>query len=143
MRFIIRGNQENPLGNPMGYMRTTYRSKWTKKYGRYRAWKSYVWVSLCSEYLEKPRYIDKVFCDIRIWYVDNRRSDPDNILKGIIDSLSDYKSRLYTHQRLWPTDRNVVGRVIDFDFDKENPRVEVEIQESDWRELHHEKYNSS
>ena len=52
IEFLIKGNQEDPTGNPLGYTRTTQASKWNPKYQRYCKWKNYV-VSKCMTGMPK------------------------------------------------------------------------------------------
>lgn len=47
------------------------------------------------------------------YFANDSRSDPDNVQKGVADAL-------------FKNDKYVAGSY-DFAFDKENPRVEVEI----------------
>ncbi len=109
-------------GRPMGYVRTTQRQKWVDpRWKRYQAFKNAV--AACSWQVGPwDAIIDairngKVYLEITIYYKSNaRRPDPTNVLNGVIDAL-------------FRQDRNVVGRVKDFHFDKENPRVEVTIWE--------------
>jgi crossover junction endodeoxyribonuclease RusA len=58
---------------------------------------------------------------MRVWFYwpDRRRRDQDNPLKQLQDSLTDV---------LWEDDRQVLPRVMDFDVDRVNPRVEIELE---------------
>tara|TARA_Y100000310_G_C20488908_1_gene718178 strand:+ start:361 stop:795 length:435 start_codon:yes stop_codon:yes gene_type:complete len=140
IRFIIPGNQEDVLGNPIGYTRTTQRSKWTEKSRRYEAWKEYVWKCVKTVVNTIPRYEEdeKIALECRIWYKNKRRPDPGNVVKGIADALADKKLTgercTYQEQRLYHDDKNVMERTISFDYNKGFPRVEVEIYsiEPEW-----------
>jgi hypothetical protein len=61
----------------------------------------------------KPR--KKVFMDVMIYFSCGRHGDPENIRKGVQDAI-------------YIQDRMVAGSV-DFAYDRDNPRVEVEIRE--------------
>lgn len=120
-KFTIQGNQDNPLGNPLGYHRATQGSKWNDKYKRYQAWKDHVCDAMRDAghlpyTIRKPLTTDKAVwtrMDIKIYFANDARSDPDNVWKGIADALFD-------------NDKYLSGS-FDFDYDKQNPRVEVEI----------------
>lgn len=53
--------------------------------------------------------------DIKIYFANNRRGDPEGIFGGIADAI-------------FENDRNLSGS-FDFDFDKNNPRVECVLEE--------------
>lgn len=122
VKFTIYGNQENPLGNPIGYHRTTQGSKYSAAAMRYSYWKNHVVAAYidaggtvnCPGY--KPLDIGKAKAYLRTmtYFATNARPDPDNVQKGIADAL-------------FANDKNVAGSY-DFDFDKANPRVEVTIE---------------
>lgn len=130
-RFTVKGNQDNPLGNPVGYVRTTQRSKWVSvQYRRYSQYKDHVIAAFLSVY-SQPAFLDnmrrtghpidppnrfKIYCHVRIWFANHAHADPDNIWKAQNDSL-------------FSNDKWVAGSV-DFDYDPENPRVEVSIGSS-------------
>lgn len=124
MKFVIYGNQEDPQGNPIGYHRTTQGSYWNAGSKRYKAWKDYV--AACYERSmpsqrrstasinQKPiASKEKHYLRTMIYFANNARPDPDNVQKGIADAL-------------FQNDKNVAGSY-DFAFDKERPRVEVQI----------------
>ena len=104
LKFEIFGNQEDPLGNPIPYTRTTARAKyrlWTKsgkptQYARYVAFKSHILRSLSREderhliqeiwpLIAAERY--QFFLDCQMQFRGTRYGDPDNIVKGLLDSL--------------------------------------------------------
>lgn len=136
--FTVFGNEKDLLSNPRAYLRTTQRMKFYEDYRVFQNWKDYVWKALCRDVKKPPRFKNgiKVIVSCKIFYMnkDRRRADPGNIVKGIVDALSDKKHRTlgiigsvaYTEKRLWPSDRCVLERCEDYDFD-EIPRVEVEI----------------
>ncbi len=59
----------------------------------------------------KPK--KKVYLDVMIWFGSHRHPDPENVRKLIQDAIFDQ-------------DKMVAGAV-DFDYDPENPRVEISI----------------
>ena len=121
MKFTIYGNHENRKGNPLGYHRTTQGSYWNKSSRRYYAWKQHVIDAYCeagglsdfSTAKPIPKSKKKIYLHTMTYFANDSRSDPDNVQKGIADAL-------------FQDDKYVAGSY-DFDFDKENPRVEVEI----------------
>ncbi|GMA59713.1 RusA family crossover junction endodeoxyribonuclease [Alicyclobacillus fastidiosus] len=58
---------------------------------------------------------------LKVWYFwgDRRRHDQDNPLKLLQDALTGV---------VWEDDRWVLPQVMDFDVDKQNPRLEIEIE---------------
>lgn len=131
--FTIKGNQENPSGNPIPYTRTTQGSVWSDKSARYQKWKSYV-VSKYIKALEslgnaerntlveehdlnklKPIKDNKrrSHMKIMIYFCNKAHPDSDNVFKGIADSL-------------FANDKYLSGEFY-FDYAKEG-YVEVTIQ---------------
>jgi len=136
--FTILGNHEDSKGNPIGYTRTTQRQKFKDpKAKRYEAWKDYVWNCLIKAELNLPRYENgqKVVVSCYIEYKNKRRPDPGNVVKGIVDALADRihrtkkHPRIWTERRLYPNDRNVLERAMDFSY-SENPGVLVVVSEA-------------
>jgi len=58
----------------------------------------------------------KVYLNVMIYFSGARHADPENIRKGIQDAI-------------FVNDRMVAGAV-DFDYDAEKPRVEIEIRQN-------------
>ena len=97
IRFTIIGNQENPTGNPIPYFRTTQRGKFGSKYKRYQEWKDHVRAAMEPEipitYPERNATLALFDGEPRahvlavIWFGAETHADPDNIIKGILDSL--------------------------------------------------------
>lgn len=91
--FTLEGNQENIVGNPIPYHRTTQKSFWDKASKRYKAWKDFV----CQQYwlqvmncLKNEKPFGKDFSgrvEVFISFSLENHADPDNVGKGIIDSL--------------------------------------------------------
>lgn len=118
MNFTVYGNQEDRKGNPIGYHRTTQGSYWNAGSKKYTQWKHYVVKAFCEatgrQSIEKP--IEgkvKQYLHTFIYFKDRKHGDPDNIQKGIADAL-------------FQNDKYVAGSY-DFDYDKENPRVEIQV----------------
>ena len=115
--------------NPIGYTRTTQKMKFSDKYKKYSEWKDYVWMFCWDEAGRDKEIIEfndncKKKVKIEIYFSDKKHPDPDNVFKALVDSLTDTKYE----KRLWNDDKNISGE-FDFWFDKENPRIEVEIFE--------------
>lgn len=107
LRFRIDGNQENPVGNPIPYLRVTQKMLWLPASHRYMNWKSHVQAAylkaikdfrgLISEEdlkildapLETPIDLGNraARMELHIFWKDEKRGDADNIFKGIADAL--------------------------------------------------------
>lgn len=99
--FTIQGNQENPIGNPLGYHRTTQRGKYGKANVRYYKWLMHVRSAFIKANAQKGNEMiplskkdkpiesgsSKVYLHTKIYFHNNSRSDPDNVQKGIADAL--------------------------------------------------------
>lgn len=66
-----------------------------------------------------PKAKEKVALRVWFYWPDARRRDQDNPLKQLQDALTDI---------LWLDDRWVLPQVMDFDVDRANPRIEVELE---------------
>ena len=117
MKFTVENNGKNPVP----YKRTTQRGKFSPEYKKYQAWKNRVVAAfilanknrLPHHVLEKDK---KYYVNIMCYFKDKTHGDTDNVAKGINDAV--FQKPL--------NDKYVAGSY-DFDYDKENPRVEVEI----------------
>lgn len=130
--FTVLGNQEDLKGNPVGYTRMTQRGKWVKPEAkRYEAWKDYVWASLLKAYPQPPRFENgqKIALSCYIEYSNRRRPDPGNVVKGIADALADCKRQKLLERRLYPNDRSVLERAMDFSY-SDSPGVLVIVTEA-------------
>ena len=67
-------------------------------------------------------YQDKCYMDLWFYFPDNRRRDTHNCLKILLDSLQGI---------VYEDDKMVLPRIQDFQIDKKNPRVEIEIREKE------------
>ena len=111
-RFTIYGNQENIKGNPIPYFRQTQASsRFNKNARRYHAWKDYV--RKAANISDKLVTEGKLTMDIKVYFKDKTHGDSDNIFKGIADAM-------------FKNDKYLSGS-FDFDYDINNPRVEVTI----------------
>jgi hypothetical protein len=115
--FVIRGNHEDPNGNPVPYERMTQRSKGLDPTAlRYKRWKIYVlqcWtLQLRRNFPCDPDGYYRL--DAKCFFVGHRHADPDNVRKGIQDALFVFG------------DKRVTGSV-DFDYVEAGPRVEVRV----------------
>lgn len=59
---------------------------------------------------------------VNIWFYlpDNRRRDTHNSLKILMDALED--------GRIYEDDRYAMPRIMDYEIDKDNPRIEIEFK---------------
>lgn len=120
--------------NPAPYKRMTQGAKnihiWGKgkdrfKYLAYLEWKKHVRACFIDEFQALPQNVlekgRKYYLDTVIYFKNKAGGDPDNITKGIADSIFDKPLN----------DKYVVSRTRDFYFDSKNPRVEVTIREGE------------
>ena len=99
--FTIRGNHEDPFGNPIPFQRVI---KQQMRYAaaRYLAWMKYVRAVFVSECEVDSRMVMMAARDgppislakgqtagiaIRVFWANETHGDLDNVLKGILDSL--------------------------------------------------------
>lgn len=111
LTFTIRGNHEDPHGNPVPYVRSTRGALWRKDGKRYAEWKQFVraaFLAVCFQNEKCIPWISKESArelyDLSIKPIDTRQfwearmnlmiywrnrahGDPDNIWKGIADAL--------------------------------------------------------
>lgn len=64
----------------------------------------------------------KIVMEFSVFWKDKRRRDCDNLLKLTQDSFSEI---------LYPDDHMVLPRIIDFFYDKDNPRIEITVYPKD------------
>ncbi len=107
--------------NAVPYKRTTQKQKFIdKSYKRYSQWKSYINTLFRQEFGIYPRNYfrknKKYYMDIKIYFKNYAHGDSDNVFKGVADSL-------FAHPL---NDKSIAGS-FDFFYDKDNPRIEVEI----------------
>lgn len=132
IKFTIKGNQENPNGNPIPYLRTTQASQWTDKAVRYQEWKGYV-VGAYIKALEKiekkerqafEKYTDltklkpikntgeKIHMQLQITWMNKAHADCDNVFKGIADALFTNDKFLVGEFDYEYGDKGVAGQVV-------------------------------
>lgn len=99
LQFTIVGNQESKIGNPIPYHRATQGSRWNPAHRRYLLWKDHVKSAFkkvqpkspfCPlDNLDPHPIVGNVHGRVRayIYFGDETHADPDNIVKGILDSL--------------------------------------------------------
>lgn len=73
---------------------------------------------LAKTWWNKPQRINKTIMKIWVFWNDGRRRDCDNILKLVQDSLTGI---------VWVDDYYCLPRVMDWQVDKGNGRIEIEI----------------
>lgn len=109
--------------NPVPYKRTTQKQKFKDlDYKTYIDWKNTVVIEFINLFKKYPHQIleknRKYYVDIMVYFKDKKHGDPDNIAKGINDAI--FQKPL--------NDKYIAGSY-DFDYDKQDPRVEVIIRE--------------
>lgn len=60
---------------------------------------------------------------VRLWYFfpDKRRRDTHNTLKALLDALE--------AGRIYEDDKLALPRIMDYEIDRKNPRIEIEFEE--------------
>ena len=71
---------------------------------------------------KQPLIKEKCYMDLWFYFPDKRRRDTHNCLKILLDSLEGI---------IYEDDKMVLPRIQDFQIDKKNPRVEIEIREKE------------
>lgn len=102
IKFTIFGNQQNTIGNPIPYERSTQNGQWKPRVKRYNAWKQFVqMIYLESDPPFKGESKRRVMqggkpinlgtgsanMKIKIFWGKRIHGDCDNIWKGIADAL--------------------------------------------------------
>ena len=67
----------------------------------------------------QPDAGEKVVMRFWIWWPDRRKRDPANMIDGLADALKGV---------LFPDDDILLPQAMDFAIDRENPRLEVELE---------------
>lgn len=133
--FTIKGNHEDPIGNPLPKIKKTRNSYWTPEAQRYNQWKRYVQMQYLEgaypklpavEYDAAKRRIAsgkkpialpagaKAHMRIHISWKNGAHGDPENVFGSIADAL-------------FENDKNLAGS---FDFEPDGDgigRAEVHI----------------
>lgn len=118
LKFTVKCNNHNPIP----YKRTTQKQKFKDQdYHRYLCWKDAIITEFMLKFNKYPYQIlaknKKYYIDIVAYYKDKTHGDTDNVAKGINDAL--FQSPL--------NDKYIAGSY-DYKYDKDNPRVEIEIR---------------
>ena len=107
--LTIRGNQEDPKnGNPIAYYSTTRRGKFKDERAiRYNAWKNYVVICWLEKFGKAPGFTAGACyrLDVDCFFRNETHADPENVRKGIQDSLFD------NDKHVWGTVRYYHGPV--------------------------------
>lgn len=112
--FTIKGNQDDPLGNPMPKIRKTHRQAWTPAVRKYMRWKEHVQKELIRAIeitnkeaardaarniaaVGKPLVLGdrRAYMDIVISWKNGTHGDPENIFGSIADALFYNDKELY------------------------------------------------
>jgi len=85
-------------------------------------WKNYTIITT-KQWRSKNKWSTtrgKVIVKLWFYFPDNRKRDTHNGLKLLLDALED--------AQVYDNDRYALPRVMDFEIDKENPRIEIEFE---------------
>ena len=124
LSFTIRGNQEDPTGNPVPYTRVLNHS-WRGDSKRYMKWLDYVRAEFVSQvgthgavaafYAGKPPIVlgkeERAQVAIKVYWRDGSHGDLDNVLKGILDALFENDKRVNGLKASSEMSRDKRGRV--------------------------------
>jgi len=102
--LTIRGNQEDPKqGNPIPYERTTQGSHWDPRKKRYAAWKRYVVGCWLEQFGDIPKFKNgsSYRLDVDCFFKNETHGDPENVRKGIQDSLFLNDKHVWGSVRYW------------------------------------------
>lgn len=115
IKFTIKGNHEDPLGNPIPKIKKTRNSYWTKEAQRYAKWKTYVQMRLLDALRaqigpdewniakrriacgKKPIALPagaKARMDVSITWKNGSHADPENVFGSIADALFENDKKL-------------------------------------------------
>ena len=110
--------------NPTPYKRTTQKAKFSKEYQVYQAYKSLVVAEFIKTSKCMPHQLlmpnTKYYVSVMAYFKDKKHGDTDNVAKAVNDAI--FQKPL--------NDKYVAGNY-DFDYDKENPRLEIHIREAE------------
>lgn len=81
------------------------------------AWLAREWVNKTG--WKMPEKGRKVVVRAWYWFKDDTRADPNNYHKALLDALEGM---------IYANDKHVLVRDMDYDFDKQNPRIELEFE---------------
>lgn len=120
MRLVVRippSVNHSHINVRVGRRLMRVRSEATKQYMTETGWLARKWMRESG--WKVPGRDEKVVMRLWIFWPDRRRRDTDNTLKLLQDSLTGI---------LWEDDRQVLPRVMDYEVDRENPRIEIELE---------------
>lgn len=109
--------------NPTPYKRTTQKQKFVDEgYKKYTAYKALIVAEFIKEYKCYPHKVlkpnTKYYVNVVAYYKDKTHGDTDNVAKGVNDALF-----------AKPLSDKYISGSYDYFYDKENPRLEIEIVE--------------
>lgn len=126
IKFTIKGNHEDPHGNPLPKIKKTRNSYWTKEAQRYAKWKAYVQAQFLSQNFgsmrletarcvrgEKPIRLaksQKAHMSLKISWKNGAHGDPENVFGSIADALFENDKNLDGSFESTPSE-NGIGRV--------------------------------
>lgn len=105
VKFTVRGNHKNPIGNAVPKARLTKGQQWTDKAQGYAAWKDHVRACFLDSVREHPAYSMMIrnlglngrpfsttsevqgMMQLTIRWADNTHGDPESIFGSIADAL--------------------------------------------------------
>jgi len=108
--------------NPIPYKRTTQKQKFKDvDYHRYLQWKELIITEFIKSFNKYPYQLlaknKKYYVNVKAYYKDKTHGDTDNVAKGINDAI-------FTA----PLNDKYISGSYDYGYDKNNPRVEIEIR---------------
>ena len=93
-----------------------------KGYGMYKTPEAKMWTAECMRHIRRKNPL-KGKVDVSIEFYFKRERDIDNSVKAALD--------LMQQANVIENDSQVYSLLVTKDFDKANPRVELEVQEND------------
>jgi hypothetical protein len=138
IEFTIRGNQDDPAGNPLGKIRLTGNQSWRPEAQRYAAWKLHVQralqphlvaaaADLPRDYASRPNIrnprrpgkpiaaADGCRLETRIYFAGEAHADPEGVFGGIADAI-------------FAQDKHLSGEFLCYHAEDGKGRVEARIE---------------
>lgn len=108
--------------NPIPYKRTTQKQKFKDvDYKRYTVWKQIILAEFIKTFGKYPHQLlaknKKYYVQILIYNKDKTHGDSDNQYKAVLDAIF-----------AKPLNDKYIAGSMDYYYDKNNPRVEIEIR---------------